>query len=312
MNWLMRLGRACRLGYEAVQGKVIPLACRVSDVGHSCHSTHSLRTSEKTTALSWPLAMIIPPWMRSAGFTAARLLTANPSLRVLFDQTTIEASLRRLLASELLINTVYDVGCHRGAWTQELRPLLPQARYCLFDPLDYAARLAVDPRITFFQALLSDHSGPVPFHSTGGTGDSCFQEATPFYAGLEPRLLQAERLDALVRQHHLPPPDFLKVDTQGAELQVLRGAGELLKRCALIQLECSLVAYNVGAPLIGDCIEQLRQWGFLVVAIQPITWTGGRSSALGTPADAWIPQADLLFASQNRLDTERFASCLNT
>lgn len=250
--------------------------------------------------------------LRSAAFGLAGGLTGNASLRVLFDQTTIAAALRRLQSGGLAIRTVYDVGCHRGTWTEELRPLLPAARFCLFDPLDYAAPLAADPAISFVQTLLSDQPRQVAFHSIGGTGDSCFREATATYAGVEPVLRQAERLDAVVERQQLPPPDFLKIDTQGAELQVLSGAGALLEQCALIQLECSLVPYNQGAPLIGECIEQLRRWGFLVVAVQPLVHTGGRSSALGYPADAWIPQADVLFAARRLLDTERFAACLAT
>jgi FkbM family methyltransferase len=238
-------------------------------------------------------------------------LTRNQSLRVVFDQTQLQSAYCRLQAAGVSIRTVYDVGAHCGSWSQAGLGLFPLATFHCFDPLPHAAAWASsEPRATFHQLLLGDRQTKVPFFSTGSTGDSIYREATGWYRDQQPQWMPMHRLDAVVAQRRLPPPDLLKIDAQGAELDILRGCQSLHSEISLIQLECSLVPYNTGAPLIGAVIEQMRAWGFLVVAIEPIVFTAMRSSRFGYPTGAFIPQVDLLFAAQRLCRLERFRDCL--
>ena len=249
---------------------------------------------------------------RDLVFKFSSLLTEQPSLRVLFDQTQLRSSYRRLQAAGLSINTVYDVGAHRGSWSEAGLDLFPRAQFHCFDPLPYAEDWASkEPRACFYQLLLGDREAQVPFFSTGSTGDSIYRETTAWYRDQQPELLSMNRLERVVAERRLPSPDLLKIDAQGAELDILRGATSLLPDISLIQLECSLVPYNRGAPLIGAVIDQLRAWGFLVAAIEPIVFTGMRSSRFGYPKGAFIPQADVLFVAQRLCRLERFQDCLN-
>lgn len=258
-----------------------------------------------------PLPIAPPALLRRLGFQLGALFSRQPSLRVLFDQTQLQAAYRRWQAAGLAIRTVYDVGAHRGSWSQAGLSLFPQARFHCFDPLPHADAWARrEPRAAFHQLLLGDREAEVPFFSTGSTGDSIYREATGWYRDQPPRLLPMHRLDTVVTERRLPLPDLLKIDAQGAELDILRGAQSLLPGLSLIQLECSLVPYNSGAPLIGAVIDQLRQWGFLVAAIEPIVFTAMRSSRWGYPPGSFIPQADLLFVAQRLCQLERFRDCL--
>jgi len=58
-------------------------------------------------------------------------------------------------------------------------------------------------------------------------------------------------------------PVFLKLDVQGYELEVLRGGNNLLSKTEVVVLECSLIEYNTGAPLIADVISFMKDRGFL-------------------------------------------------
>ncbi len=61
----------------------------------------------------------------------------------------------------------------------------------------------------------------------------------------------------------LPDLDFLKMDIQGAELQVLKHGRERLARCAMVQLEVSFVPLYEGQPCFGEVDVWMRSQGFI-------------------------------------------------
>jgi FkbM family methyltransferase len=54
---------------------------------------------------------------------------------------------------------------------------------------------------------------------------------------------------------------LLKIDVQGVELSVLKGATETLKRCTHVYVECSQVELYVGQALYRDVVDFLEQQG---------------------------------------------------
>jgi hypothetical protein len=60
----------------------------------------------------------------------------------------------------------------------------------------------------------------------------------------------------------LPGLDLLKLDCQGAELAVLKGAGEMIRSVRWIYCEVSIDRVYDGAPLFGEIHEYLRMTGF--------------------------------------------------
>jgi hypothetical protein len=60
----------------------------------------------------------------------------------------------------------------------------------------------------------------------------------------------------------LPALDLLKLDCQGAELAVLKGAGETIRAVGWIYCEVSFDEIYEGAPLFGEVHEFLRASGF--------------------------------------------------
>jgi hypothetical protein len=69
-------------------------------------------------------------------------------------------------------------------------------------------------------------------------------------------------LDSLVKLRQLPKPDLIKMDVQGAELDIIKGASETLKSVNHVILELQKVEYNKGAPLSDAVIAYMNEIGF--------------------------------------------------
>lgn len=185
---------------------------------------------------------------------------------------THEHSLSRLKSLGLTPRVCYDIGAHRGAWTREARRVFPASDYVLFEA-NAANRPALDAggERYLIAALGSEEGVQREFYLSDGdpnaTGASLYRENTVHYADatLRPRLVTLRRLDALAAEQKLPPPDLIKIDVQGAELDVLAGAPETLKHCNAIVAELSLLNYNAGAPLLAEAIAGIDRLGFKCV-----------------------------------------------
>ena len=77
--------------------------------------------------------------------------------------------------------------------------------------------------------------------------------------------LQTVTLDSVIKQKGYPYADLIKMDVQGAELDVLKGASDAIAHCTDLILELQCVEYNKGAPLRESVIEHLQSIGFELV-----------------------------------------------
>ncbi|MCX6222384.1 MAG: FkbM family methyltransferase [Bacteroidia bacterium] len=77
-------------------------------------------------------------------------------------------------------------------------------------------------------------------------------------------------LDSLVENGIVTAPDFLSIDTQGAELPILLGAKQCLsKNTVAVLVEINFVTLYEGAPLFGELDEFLRKNNFILADITP-------------------------------------------
>jgi FkbM family methyltransferase len=75
--------------------------------------------------------------------------------------------------------------------------------------------------------------------------------------------LELDTLDNCLAARPELRPDFLKIDTEGADLEVLRGADGTLRQCVMgIRVETAVAEFRLGAPLFGEIDSHLRERGF--------------------------------------------------
>jgi FkbM family methyltransferase len=117
-------------------------------------------------------------------------------------------------------------------------------------------------------------------------------DAAPESRYVQQQIVAVERLDEVAREL-LPPAGqlLIKVDTQGYEMEVLKGATGLLPRTVAIQLELSLLPLYEGAPTFMELIAFVQSSGFELFSIIP-GFRDPRSGRL-LQVDGFFVRADL-------------------
>ena len=189
---------------------------------------------------------------------------------------------------------IYDIGAHHGNWTRETRNIFPDASFHLFEGCsDNNSR---NTEASYHNVLLGKEESVVDFHCVGAdyiygnTGNSIYVELTDNYVGSNytTRRHPITMLDKYVSSNGIPYPDFIKIDVQGAELDVLEGGKECLKHATMVLLEVSLHRYNAGAPLFAEVVRYMDDHGFEAIDILEMHNIYGYSSL----------QVDILFAKK--------------
>lgn len=180
---------------------------------------------------------------------------------------------RSFLARCFVPGVFYDIGANDpfSVEGQQVvyKPLMPHTRFYLFEAMakhESALRRSGEP---YALAVLDAEDGAEKtFYESAayppGTGDSLYLERTSAYAGeaLVSSRHRTSRLDSLVAARSWPLPDFMKLDTQGSELDILRGAPRCLAHAKGLQIECNVRRYNEGAPLLPEVVAFAEAAGF--------------------------------------------------
>lgn len=97
--------------------------------------------------------------------------------------------------------------------------------------------------------------------------------------------VRVERLDEWMLRDGEARVDVLKLDVQGAELQVIEGAGTALDQVRLIEVEVAFTPMYLGQPLFGEVDAALRERGFALWRLGHLVHYG-RDGACDLPGPA--------------------------
>lgn len=151
-------------------------------------------------------------------------LTGNKNY--LYDTQTFEV-MRRVLGPD---SCFVDVGCHKGDILREAMKLAPYGTHWAFEPLPhlFADLQARFPKVNLFNVALSDHAGTAEFaHVVSAPALSGLQHRRDDRRAVQQIKVRTETLDSILGSHRA---DMIKVDVEGAELHVLRGAMQAIRR----------------------------------------------------------------------------------
>jgi hypothetical protein len=165
------------------------------------------------------------------------------------------------------VRAVYDIGACRGMWTDARRELFPGAEFHLFEAIPKAN---TDGMFGWHYGVLA---GPgvqtVNFYASAKPksdgGDSYYKETTGHHDIIEPETMPARTLDSL----DLPDPQVMKLDTQGSELDIMRGASKAMRSVLMVE-------YNAGGCTFDECTRFLIAHGLHPVAVEELHYRHDR------------------------------------
>jgi FkbM family methyltransferase len=196
-----------------------------------------------------------------------------------------------LLKQHVSPTRILDVGAHGGESYALFRQAWPQAKIMSVEANPACERALRASGADYRIALLWSEQGTTEFYRTRedvtSTGCSVYRELTHHFRDemLEVLRLPCTTLDTLFPGEAF---DFIKLDTQGSELEILRGGWKLLRHAKHLLLEVSLIAYNAGAPLRPEVDAALERMGFF-----PVVQVGEDRNSTGE-----LIQEDILYASK--------------
>jgi FkbM family methyltransferase len=163
---------------------------------------------------------------------------------------------------------VYDIGACVLHWTRKAKEAWPSASYYLFDATESVKPFHIRSGLPWYNGVLTDTDNKVvEFYENADHpgGNSYYRENSIAYDDSHKRLKIGYTLDTIVKNNNWPLPNLIKMDVQGAELDVLRGAHNCLTACSDVILEAQHVDYNLGAPKIQQIIDYMTSIGFALV-----------------------------------------------
>jgi len=191
---------------------------------------------------------------------------------------------------------VLDIGAFFGTWTLDCLKFYPTAKYLLFEPAHhpFQQHLAGFSNVKINHTILNSEEKEVDWYGepNGGSGDSFFKERTKHFVNTAPIKKQTTTLENELKKENITAKSvFIKIDTQGSEIEILKGAGTILNNTDFIVLEMPLFGqYNEGCPSFKDYINSLDSFGFLPFEITDVHYSGNLAFQI---------QIDLLFINKN-------------
>ena len=173
-----------------------------------------------------------------------------------------------------------DIGVCKGHAIPFILEQLPSLKHiemieaCELHRLDLD-KVSKELNVPYYIEVLSDEIKEVTFYLDGkgsestGPGNSYYLEDTHHYINTPSEKRITNTLDNIYNETNLWKDgfDLIKMDTQGSELDIIKGGKELIKKTKGIILEENEFRYNFGAALHSEIKEYMKSIGFELVGL---------------------------------------------
>ncbi|MBK7143987.1 MAG: FkbM family methyltransferase [Xanthomonadales bacterium] len=174
---------------------------------------------------------------------------------------------------------IFDIGAFTGEVATVYRKLFPEAQICCFEPNPQSFELLRERLKTdtarLFQLAVSADGRPVVLNANAAPATSSVlrtdaRAVQHWGRGLLETVSEIEvastTIDVFCQEHGIDKIDILKIDVQGFELAVLKGAGNMLGsgRIRLVYLELIACPTYEHQPRLGEYFELLDAHGYVL------------------------------------------------
>ena len=151
---------------------------------------------------------------------------------------------------------IFDIGAAQGHWARLAASIWPKASIIGFEPNrvngTYLEQTQSDlPKFEYLSCFSGTQPQKIQYEYRGNqislydaTVSAAHQDTADMYV-----------LDQLLAQRRIPSPEFLKLDVQGYELEVLRGGAKTMSTCEAILFETSFDHDHRDMPIVHKVIE---------------------------------------------------------
>lgn len=188
-------------------------------------------------------------------------------------------------------SSILDIGANTGQFYNKISQIFPNAEYLLIEGNPECEVVLKDTGVKYMISLLSDSEKEVNFwtdpNNSVSSGNSIYKEKTSFFNQSVSKKYNTKTLDSIVDQTF----DLIKIDTQGSEIDIIKGGINTIKKSKAVLLEVSLVEYNEGSPLQDKVFNYMSSIGFEPVEI---------IEKIYHPETGQYIQNDILFINKNK------------
>ena len=195
------------------------------------------------------------------------------------------------------ISTIVDVGAHHGQFALISRICQPSAKIYSFEPYAKSAHkfrkvLGADNHVKLFVTALGNRADTVKLNVTNRSDSSSMLEPTlqseifPGTHKVTSEKITILALTDIISDEEIICPALLKIDVQGYELEVLKGALPKLSKFQYVLVEVCFVELYEEQPLAHEVDALLRKNNFILRSMQQPIYNQSGARAI---------QADLLY-----------------
>ncbi|MGV9455466.1 FkbM family methyltransferase [Streptomyces sp. NPDC003635] len=224
------------------------------------------------------------------GESGARLVLGRTSAK---DERKLQMAAAEYLGTQHVaamlelygVNCVLDVGANRGQYAKRLRRHGYRGRIVSFEPTREAYdRLsdaaANDPDWRVHHCGLGREDTTAEIHVGWNTMNSLLpasdygRDRYKRFHTTRTEEIRVRRLDAVLDEALdglSDPRPFLKMDTQGYDLEVFAGAGERIADFVGLQSEVAVLRLYEGSPAMSEALATYEDGGFEITGMYPVT-----------------------------------------
>jgi FkbM family methyltransferase len=204
-------------------------------------------------------------------------------------------------------DVVFDVGANDGRTILRIQDLLHRPRIFAFEPVSTTYRTLVErtrdlDHVRCFQMALGAKPGRETIYLNEIAAMNSFSPDWAPVTGTEE--VAVSTVDAVAAEHGIAFIHFLKIDTEGYELQVLEGARQMLSasRIGIVQVEAGFDQMRAkGFATLEEIRRHLAPLGYYLYGIynqcrtkaHPAVALGGYDAEVLVYCDALFIRADL-------------------
>lgn len=185
--------------------------------------------------------------------------------------------------------TTIDIGANMGQWFQKFNEVFLDTEILSVEGNPACEEDLKNVNPNYLITLLGEDNGDVNFFLNSNydkcSGGSIYKEKTVFYENCIETTLPIRTLDSLNKDF-----EFIKIDVQGAELDIIKGGLRTILNCSFLQLELSILQYNEGSPLISEIVSYLNSLNFVIYDIVSHLYWNNR-----------LNQVDVIFINKSKL-----------